>query len=74
MKGPTPKTMNEAIDNALNEVIEEVLAKNPMSLIKQREIIKTHIRDFLSQKFSLAYMCDEMTKEELWNKITKDAA
>lgn len=69
MKKGTPNTLNQAIANGLDDAGESIPDKN-------QEIIKTHIRDFLSQKFSWAMMnCyEDPEKEEmiaqLWEKIT----
>jgi hypothetical protein len=65
----TPKTLEKAIENALNDDTE-----------KLSDSIRHHIRDFLAQKFQWAYLktaelgdaelkCESLLKD-LWNGIT----
>lgn len=65
-KGPnmsgTPKTLNGAITNGIPFNDEFTAA--------QAESIETHVRDFLSQKFTTA-MIANLTLTELWELIIK---
>lgn len=63
MKG-TPKTLKQAISNALSECDPDVTADE---VYLQR--IEEHVRDFLAQKFTPA-MIRQMSIEELWESIT----
>lgn len=61
----TPKTLREAIQNALddpNAVDEEKAQIRP-------EVIEQHVRDYLAQKFSVAFISDQ-SPQELWEAIT----
>lgn len=56
----TPETLREAIENALKE------GQDPAR-------IEVHIRDYLAQKFSVAFFdnrANETCIEELWYRIT----
>lgn len=61
----TPKTLKEAIANGF-----KVSETNPD---KAQNILYSYVKDFLSQKFTIAQLGNPSVKafEELWKEITK---
>lgn len=62
----TPKTLKEAIRNALEEIKEQGVT----DLDKQIEIIHMHVQDKMAQDFNTA-MLTHNDCESLWNRIFK---
>lgn len=59
----TPKTLNEAIENGVNE---------SSSKLDLTEVIEMHVRDFLAQKFGSMMLSDEPDNlRSLFNSIVK---
>lgn len=59
----TPKTLVEAINNGLNNIVEEKIdfTKNVFA----DEVIERHVKDYLAQAFNVAEL-KGMTVMELW--------
>ena len=59
----TPKTLDQAIRNGLNEFQPGMDAAH---------VVETHVRDFLAQKFGVAFYTvqDEAGLRDLWYRIT----
>jgi len=72
----TPKTMKEAIDNGLTAAYEkwgpDYIYDDVVDQEKVCMLIEAHIRDFLAQRFGVAFL-DETNVQALWKQLFPDS-
>lgn len=62
----TPKTLDQAIQNAVDEVFA------PSGSVNAAKVIKAHIRDFICQKFSYSYITATPRDMEILARVFMD--
>lgn len=80
MKSGTPRTLNQAIRNALEEAKDKIIIGINVEV---SNLVESHVRDFLAQKFAVpiielggteeavqTYGMEALRLESLWYEIT----
>lgn len=52
----TPKTLNEALENGLSEILELKKSYPCLPINIQAQVLKKHVADFLAQAFNAAVL------------------